>query len=186
MKEFAQKVDMDAIIDYIIAQSLMGNYDIHNQNWWNATDGTVLWQPILYDVDRCMVSSSNVLSKYFSSGGIEYNNNGDRIYMEIPCGLKQNRAWCQRFTERFAELLCTDLSEERLHLLLDEMAAVLRPEMKEHIARWKMPASLEAWEKNIQAMHQYISKRCKLLPQQIKHLFSLSDAEWDALLAKYQ
>lgn len=188
-EEFQKKVDMDAFIDYLIAQSFFGNYDIHNQNWWNSTDGTILWQPILYDVDRCLnetSASSNVLGMYFNSSGVVHNRVGDRIMMEIPCGLKKNATWCKRFVERYAELLCTDLSEERLSSLLDEMAAALRPEMKEHTALWKMPESLKSWESNIKEMHQCISKRYSVISSQIRHQFSLSDADWKALLNKYK
>lgn len=188
-EEFLQKVDMDAFIDYLIAQSFFGNYDIHNQNWWNSTDGKVLWQPILYDIDRCLNTtsvSSNVLGMYFTSSGVVHNRQGDRIMMEIPCGLKKNAAWCRRFVERYAELLCTDLSEARLNSLLDEMADALRPEMKEHAALWKMPDSLKSWEGSIKEMHRCISKRYATVYSQIKHQFSLSDAEWNALLDKYK
>ena len=88
--------------------------------------------------------------------------------------------------ERYAELLCTDLSEERLSSLLDEMAAELRPEMQEHTALWKMPESVKSWESNIQDMHSYISKRYDVISSQIKRQFSLSDGEWKALLNKYK
>ena len=178
---------MDAFIDYLIAQSFFGNYDIHNQNWWNAGD-QILWQPILYDIDRCLNEtslSSNVLAMYFNSSGVVHNLKGDRILMEIPCGLKKNAAWRQRFVERYAQVLCTDFSEERLLGLLDSMADELRPEMAEHTALWQMPDSLSAWEKNIQQMRQCLSRRYAKITGQIKSQFSLSASEWDALMKKY-
>jgi spore coat protein CotH len=184
---FCQMMDMDAFIDYLVAQSFFGNYDIHNQNWWNAGD-RIRWQPILYDVDRCLnetSANSNVLGMYFNSNGVVHNQLGDKILMEIPCGLKKNASWRQRFVERYAELLCTEFREDRLLALLDEMAAALRPEMAEHTARWKMPESVSAWEKNVRIMRQCISQRYAVVAGQIKRQFSLSDAEWNALMAKY-
>ena len=184
---FCQMMDMDAFIDYLVAQSFFGNYDIHNQNWWNAGD-SIRWQPILYDVDRCLnetSANSNVLGMYFNSSGVVHNQLGDKILMEIPCGLKKNASWRQRFVERYAELLCTEFREDRLLALLDEMAAALRPEMAEHTARWKMPDSVSAWEKNVGIMRQCISQRYAAVAGQIKRQFSLSDAEWNALMAKY-
>ena len=186
---FLQKMDVDAFIDYLICQSFFGNYDIHNQNWWGTSDGTILWQPILYDVDRCLNDTSvnsNVLGMYFNTAGVVHNRVGDRIMMEIPCGLKKNAAWRQRFLERYAEVLCTEFSEARLLALLDEMADALRPEMAEHTARWSMPDSVSAWEKNVQQMRQCISRRYEKITTQIKRQFSLSDAEWNALLNKYR
>ena len=186
-EELCRRMDMDAFIDYLIAQSFFGNYDIHNQNWWNAGD-QILWQPILYDIDRCLNEtsvSSNVLGMYFNSSGVVHNLKGDRILMEIPCGLKKNAAWRQRFVERYAQVLCTDFSEERLLGLLDSMADELRPEMAEHTALWQMPDSLSAWEKNIQQMRQCISRRYAKITGQIRGQFSLSASEWDALMKKY-
>ena len=186
--EFLQRMDVDAFNDYLIAQSFFGNYDIHNQNWWGTTDGKLLWQPILYDIDRCLNETSlnsNVLGMYFNSSGVVHNLKGDRILMEIPCGLKKNAAWRQRFVERYAQVLCTDFSEERLLGLLDSMADELRPEMAEHAARWQMPDSLSSWEKSIQLMRQCISRRYAKITGQIKSQFSLSASEWDALMEKY-
>ena len=123
---------------------------------------------------------------YFNAHGVVHNRDGDKILMEIPCGLKQNEAWRQRFVERYAELLCTDLSESRLSALLDEMVAALRPEMAEHTARWSMPDSLEAWEKSVENMHDCLSRQYDAIVTQIKKQFSLSDAQWDEIIAKYR
>ena len=185
-EEFCQMMDMDAFIDYIIAQSFFGNYDIHNQNWWNAGD-QILWQPFLYDVDRCLnISGSNVLGLYFKPEGIVHNKLGDRIMMEIPCGLKKNAAWRQRFLDRFAQVLCTEFSEERLLALLDEMADTLRPEMKEHIARWDMPGSMKDWETNIRRLRRNITNRHAEITRHIQSQFSLTNAKWKEYLDKYQ
>ena len=105
--------------------------------------------------------------------------------MEIPCGLKKNAAWRQRFVERYAQVLSTEFAEERLQALLDEMADALRPEMEAHVARWGMPSSMIFWEGSIQQMHQCISKRYDRITAQIKSQFGLSDGEWDALMSKY-
>ncbi len=185
---FAQRVNIDALTDYVIAQSFFGNYDIHNQNWWNVANSAVLWQPILYAVDRCLTpagASYNVLGMYFNESGVVHNPLGDRIMMEIPCALKKNAAWRERFTERYAELLCTEFSPERLLALLDEMAEALRPEMAEHVARWQMPESAASWETSVSEMRECILGRYDTVARQIKGQFSLSDAQWEALLAKY-
>ena len=188
MALFSESVNMDAIIDYIIVQSFLGNYDIHNQNWWNSEDGVIPWQPFLYDVDRCLNKesfSSNVLFMYFNKQGIVHNRQGDRIYMDIPCGLFENEKWRERFVSRYAELLKSELSSQRLHSILDDMVNEMRPEMSKHIDLWKKPSSLATWEKNIQEMHLLIDERYDYITTQIIRLFSLSNEEWESLLAKY-
>lgn len=188
MQQFSEMADVDAITDYIIAQSFFGNYDIHNQNWVSSTDGSIPWQPYLYDIDRCLNQesfSSNVLYMYFDSHGVVHDRQGDRIMMEIPCGLKNDKTWSKAFVERYAQLLCTEFSEKRLLALLDEMEKELRPEMEAHIAKWKMPNSVESWERSVKEFREYISKRYAYIVPKIKSLFNVSDAEWDALIAKY-
>ena len=187
---FSKMVDMDAIIDYLIAQSFFGNYDISNQAWWGTSDGRIKWQPYLYDVDRCLHERSygtNVLQLYFSKNGAKFGEFGDRkIHMEIYCGLHANKAWRKRVAERYAELLCTDFSEARLSALLDQMAEEMLPEMEKHIALWGKPSSVQRWKSEIKLMHQLISKRYEYIIPRVKNIFDISDAEWDAMIAKYQ
>ena len=186
---FCQRVDMDAIIDYVIAQSFFGNYDIHNQNWWGTSDGRIKWQPYLYDLDRCLDERSysiSVLHLYFSKSA-KFGENGDKkIYMEIYNGLRKNKDWSKRAAERYAQLLCTDLSEERLSALLDEIAGEMRPEMAAHIKQWGSPKSLQKWEANVKQMHKLISDRYKYIIPKIKSVFGVSDAEWNAWMEKYR
>lgn len=109
----------------------------------------------------------------------------DRNRMEIPCGLKKNKDWCDAFVNRYAELLCTDFSEQRLLSLLDEMTDRLRPEMEQHIAKWKLPDSVSTWENSVLSFRRYISMRCDYIEKNIKKLFHVSDEAWDALIAQY-
>ena len=189
VETFSQWVDIPCVTDYLIAQTFFGNYDIHNQNYWATDDYTIRWRPYLYDVDRCLCERrtwTNLFHDYFNADGVVYNPMGDRVNMDIYCALRKNAAWREQLIERYAELLSTTLSVERLTELLDEMAAVLRPEMPRHIAAWGLPASMADWEAAIDAMREQIALRHAEIQRQIQKEFDLTEAQWNACLAQYQ
>ena len=189
LEEFSQSIDLDAVTDYLFAQSFFGNYDIHNQNYWSTSDLAVTWRPFLYDVDRSLNKTSmksNVLAMYFNKDGIVHDRAGDRIYMEIYCALKENATWRDSFLKRCAELLCSDFSEETLLTLFDSMAAALRPEMERHTEKWGTPQSLRSWEQNIASMRENIEGSSERMQKHIRSVFRLSEEEWAEYMALYQ
>lgn len=189
VETFSQWVDVPYVTDYLIAQTFFGNYDIHNQNYWATDDYTIRWRPYLYDVDRCLCehrTGTNLFRDYFNADGVVYNPMGDRVNMDIYCALRKNAAWRERMIERYAELLGTSFSVERLTALLDEMAAALRPEMPRHIATWGMPASMADWEAAVDAMREEIRLRHAEIQRQIQKEFGLTAAQWNARLDRYR
>jgi len=190
LKTFAQWVDVDYIVDYLIAQTFFCNYDIKNQSYWATTDYRIRWRPQFYDIDRCFTDNSsnrNLFNGYFSKRGVVYDAAAGKVVnMDLYAYLRDNRAWCDRFVRRYAWLLCTDFSVERLQALLDEMAGALRPEMARHIDRYHAPASLEEWEKYVASMRREIEIRYEIIQEQICTEFRLPRSDWDAIMAEAQ
>ena len=190
LKTFSQWVDVDYITDYMIAQTFFCNYDIKNQSYWATDDYAIRWRPVFYDIDRCFTDGSsnrNMFKGYFSKKGVTYDRTAGRVaIMDLYAYLRDNAAWCDRFVRRYAELLCTDFSVERLQSLLDEMAAALRPEMEQHIALFRTPRSMAEWEKSIASMRDEIALRHEAIQEQLCSEFHLSRAQWDAILAEAQ
>lgn len=188
LEAFGAWVDVAHVTDYLIAQTFFGNYDIHNQNCWASDDYAIRWRPYLYDVDRCLCpgrSELNLFQQYFNAQGVAYNPSGDRVNMDIYCALRENAAWRDAFLDRYAQLLCSDFSVDRLTALLDEMAAALRPEMERHIARWGLPASLADWEAGVAAMRAEIPLRHAAIQRQLQQEFGLTPDAWAAYLARH-
>ena len=77
------------------------------------------------------------------------------------------------------------LSAERLTSLLDEMAAVMRPEMARHIARWRRPSSVDAWEKNLAVLRTHLEKRPEIALQHVRDYFGISRDQIDAWVAEF-
>ena len=184
--QFSQWVDVDYIIDYLIAQTFFCNYDVKNQSYWATDDYIIRWRPVFYDIDRCFTERSsyrNIFSSYFNRNGVVYDAVEGRVAnMDIYAALRDNPGWCDRFVRRYAQLLCTDFSVERLQALLDEMAEVLRPEMQQHIELYFEPSSVNEWEQHIQSMHKEIEIRYEIIQEQICSEFRLQRADWDAIM----
>ena len=185
VEQFAQWVDVDYIIDYVIAQTFFCNYDVKNQSYWATSDYSIRWRPVFYDIDRCFTDGSsprNLFQSYFNQDGVRYDTAGHTVNMDIYAALRRNPAWCSRFVRRYAELLQSDFSVERLQALLDKTAAALRPEMERHIALYHAPASVNEWEKCVASMREEIARRHVQIQKQIREEFRLSESEWEALL----
>lgn len=185
-EQFSQWVDVDYIIDYLVAQTFFCNYDVKNQSYWATDDYSIPWRPVFYDIDRCFTENSsrrNLFDSYFNRDGVVYDKEQNRVAnMDLYAALRDNPGWCDRFIRRYAQLLCTDFSVERLQGLLDEMADALRPEMPQHIKLFSNPSSMEEWEQHIQSMHNEIEIRYEIIQEQICSEFHLQRADWDAIM----
>ncbi len=186
-QKFLEKVDADAFIDYVICRQLFLDTDSFNQKYWRTTDYRVKWRPILYDLDYAMFSSSanrNIAHLYFNKEGTA-SKNGSRSYFYFTVALRTNAGWRQKFIERYAELVMTQLSGESLTKLLDQMTKELEPEMERHIARWKYPKSISSWKSNIKTFRSNLEKRPMIALEHIRKEFKISESEMNALIAKY-
>ena len=184
--EFAQWVDVDYIVDYVIAQTFFCNYDVKNQSYWATSDYSIRWRPVFYDIDRCFTDGSskrNLFSSYFNRNGVLYDAAAGRVVnMDLYAALRRNPAWCERFLHRYAELLQTDFSVDRLQSLLDRVADTLRPEMEQHIALYHAPASIEEWEKYVASMRKEIAARHEEIQNQICSEFRITRSAWNAIM----
>ena len=184
--EFAQWVDVDYIVDYVIAQTFFCNYDVKNQSYWATSDYSIRWRPVFYDIDRCFTDGSskrNLFSSYFNRNGVLYDSAAGRVVnMDLYAALRRNPAWCDRFLHRYAELLQTDFSVERLQSLLDRVADALRPEMEQHIALYHAPASMEEWEKYVASMRKEIAVRHEEIQNQICSEFRITRSAWNTIM----
>ncbi|MDO4564559.1 MAG: lamin tail domain-containing protein [Clostridia bacterium] len=185
-QEFLQWVDADYFMDYIIAQSYAANSDMFNQKYWRAQDYSIKWRPIFYDLDFCFRSATRtgVLSAYFTEEGVP-SANGSLSNMDIYCALLQNDGWRAKFIERYVEIVVTYFNAERMTALLDEMAAVMEPEMQRHIARWGRPKSFSYWQEEIAELRSIVERRPEYALNALKNYFGVSDELISSYIAKY-
>ena len=148
---FCEYVDADAWIDYIIARSYCGDGDIYNQKMWNTNDYEIKWRPVFFDCDFSFRSkTSNTLFQYFTGEGFT-TPDGSKTNMYIPTALKKNASWCEKFVERYAEVM--KFFPEYSLKLYDEMVDEIREEMKRHTARWGF-MSYSSWENAVKEQRE--------------------------------
>lgn len=176
--EYISKADQDMFIDYLCAQFFFANGDVYNQKYIGSTDGSLKWRPVFYDLDMLFSSNSpsgNVMGTYFRSEVVPVGVNGNVVDMGLYYGFYKNESWRERFVERYAEVLNTVLTNERLLDLFDEMTAMVDSELDRHIERWGRPSSRSKWESEVASLRSCIERRREYAKSNLQRYFSLSD-----------
>ncbi|MEN8230505.1 MAG: CotH kinase family protein [Bacteroidota bacterium] len=185
------QMDMDEYISYQVIQIFFGGRDWPGNNikYWRSREAPhKKWRWILYDLDH-------MFKEYFSDIMEEAT--------EVDCGcvwpnppwstylfrrLLENEEFKNEFTQRFAIYSTTHFSRERLHSFIDQLQAVLAPEIPRHIERWggqktNLPDntwvspifnSVSEWEANVQVMRDFTDTRHELAMKHLSDYFGTS------------
>ena len=187
-QKFAEWVDTDYFIDYLVCSTYLCNSDMANQKYWHTKDNTIRWRAIFYDFDYSMGYNGgsvkrNIIGSFFRKDGTPTATS--RVYTHIAYALVHNPGWRERFIERYVELIVTTFAPERAVRILNELKAEMAPEMKRHIARWKNPGSYDKWLSNVKAVQRWMEQRPQYALNNLKSYFKLSQSYIDELVAKY-
>ena len=166
----ASLVDIDNLIDYVIAQAHIGNRSwAHNIRAWRprTTDGK--WRWMIFDLDRGF--------RYASYNSLEEMANRFHPFSE----LLTNDIFKNRFIGRFVEYMNDSFSPARVVPLLDSLRSVIAPEMPNHIQRWDGfcgnnvcgISSMELWQDYVAEMRNIVGMRPATVRQQLIDLFDL-------------
>ncbi len=178
-RQLESRVDVDAFIDYVIAETFYCNADNGNVKYWrdNAEGGK--WKPILFDLDASINAynyKSNRISYYFQKG--EFSN--------ILYALKQNDEFCEKFIERYAFFLNEVFIEEKISSDIDDIIEDISLEMQYHIERWGRPNSYNVWHANVLTLKDNIISRRYYVVGQLAYEFNLEDSEIKELFPWYE
>lgn len=192
-KKYTDRADSDYFMDYVIAQTFFSNTDMYNQKYVHTTDNTLKWRPVLYDLDWGFKNSpkTSVFGRFFRSepiwlselvgddGQPKLDENGEvkRNYVDMALfyGFFKNKEWRAQFVERYAEVLNTILTDEKLLSTFDAMVASVESEMPRTIARWGKPSSMNKWESEVKKMRDNIAARREYAIANLQSFFHLSD-----------
>ena len=173
-----EMLDLNNFIDYMILEIYSANIDWprNNHKVWRATGQYSKWRHIAYDLD-------------FSTGFLERNkydhaslDHAVTVGTEWPwrdCSniifrkLLENDEFVNLFLTRFEYHLNHTFESKSLASKLDEMSAIYRPEMDEHIERWGYPESVDRWEQYVEEMKKFIRKRPCFLREHIADFFQV-------------
>lgn len=183
---YIEKIDEAYFIDYLIARTYACDTDMINQKYWRVR-GSIKWRPLLFDLDLAMRSPkrNDVMDKYFSKNPV-VSPHGYQSVFYVFAVLKTNKGFCQKFVERYVEILYTQYDTDRLLKLLDDMIAEYESEMPRQIKRWGNPKSMSKWQDYLNDVRTFVKGRREVMIEKLKKSFKVSDSEMEALIAKYK
>lgn len=191
-----ERMDLDNFRDYHIAQIYYRNTDWPGNNidyWRKRTDGLQedalpghdgRWRWLMYDTDFGFnldyryvpgvwdEARHNTLQFAVDGSGDDWPN--PQWSVQMLRGTLRNDAFRHDFINRFAGLLNTAFSEERVSEKIDEMYEALAPHMEEHIRRWSGPETIQDWEDQVETMRTFARDRPDYQRAHIHSYFSLN------------
>ncbi|MCE7060305.1 CotH kinase family protein [Dyadobacter sp. CY343] len=170
-----ERMDMDNFIDYCVLELYAANWDwpYGNVTYWRhkvpynpaagkGKDGRWRWS--LFDVD-------------LSFEELDANQFGKAL--GAPDFLLQyllpNPTFRKKFINRYADLINSYFQPQRLLAEIESCKNAISGEIPENIKRWNRPASVDAWEANIQLMVNFATNRPNIARGHIQSQFGLNE-----------
>ena len=188
-----REMDVVSFIDYNIARIYSGDRDgvtDHVAIWRKRTDPDPAagpghdgrWRWHTWDFDNAFMGQNNTMEFYANDGlddaerasatGIHSAFHRSPEFTAMIVSLFRNDEFRTTFLNRFAGFLNTVFHPDEMRAAIDASAAVLEPEMPEHIARWGYPASLEYWRDQIASHQRFVAARPAVQRRQIVEYFT--------------
>jgi len=144
------KVDIDSLIDWFIIEAYSGNTDTQgNLRLFRSFENGNKWTFAFYDIDWGFVNPYNCFTLLIQGGG---NVGGEMP--TILWGLLNNAEFKEKLIARYAEVYNTVLSNEHVLEKIDELAAVVEPEVARDRERWGL--ELEKWYEEVENLRRFI------------------------------
>lgn len=154
------KIDIENFIQYIVVQTYINNIDWPQSNVkvWRSKNSTLdlnegnyedgKWRWMLFDTDRSFNDYKSIRLEYILNPNISldhipessmwaYTKDYEWSFILIQ-NLFKNEEFRTEFVDTFNYYLDTIFASENVVKKINEMAAVLEPEIEEHFNRWGM------------------------------------------------
>ena len=183
--EAATMIDIDNLLDYYSAQVYFGNNDWPHNNidYWRARvpfdpeappgqDGR--WRWLMFDVDRSLGHETGPefdMIDWITQPTI----NGQTWPNELFLNLLDNEQFTHDFINRMADHLNSAFTSERVAGVIDSLSGPVSELISEHIQRWSLPPSVQAWQGHVEEMYRYAEERPGYLRTHITGHFGIPD-----------
>ncbi|MFW5973155.1 MAG: CotH kinase family protein, partial [Bacteroidota bacterium] len=185
-RELETMMDVDNYTDYFIANIFFDNVDWPHKNadfWRFRRDGfnpgalpgqDGRWRWALFDTDFGFGLGGD-----HNPGASPYRNTlehatqlneGTALFRRML----QNGGYRHAFISRFADHLNSIFTTRRVTGVIDSMAAVIRPEVPEHLSRWRYPRSVFVWNGNVEVLREFARRRPDAVREHIRSRFGLA------------
>lgn len=171
----ASQIDITNVIDYWIAESYVANNDTVNVRFFSSPyieDGK--WHWIYYDLDFAWYNvHMDYYTRYLTApGGM---GDGDTYENTIIRSLFESAAFRQQWLERLSYNMANTWKTENVLARIDEIQAVLEPEIGRDHAEWGL--SVSEWRDCVDELREYARQRPYYLLRSTKYFFGLSDEQ---------
>ncbi|NLM49364.1 MAG: hypothetical protein GX196_00225 [Clostridiaceae bacterium] len=199
-KYLEDRIDFENLATYFILQSYIANTDWPHNNirYWRyrterplpdapyGLDGK--WRWLLYDAD-CIFGSrydSSAAQMNFSYNALNSAINNNNLSSNLLKALLKSQRFSDYFKARLEDMLNITLTEERLLYRINELDNTIKPEILEHVIRWRYPAmatslaqrelevpSSQKWDYNISQMRLFAAQRPAIFKSHYKSYFKM-------------
>ncbi len=166
-----ERLDIDSMFTHAAYEIILGNVDFTNVRIYRVPGGK--WRFLLFDVEACWRNLDKTPIEYY----IKPLNAKVQGFRHEPLNaLLKVPEMKARFLNRVSELLATVFRWDNVEARFNEIIAQVEPILPRHIERWKN-MKLSNWKKNISATKYYARVRPKKVPEMLKKVMKLTDAE---------
>lgn len=183
------RIDIKSYIDYMLSEIYMVNTDWPGNNikYWRlrtpqfqptagpGKDGR--WRWIMFDTDfgfgiyNAGDFTRDMMAFATMTNGPDWPNPEWSTFLFRK--LLENESFRTEFIVRFCDQLNTAFLPEVVQAIIDNMKAVIEPEMVRHIQRWKTPGSLNTWNNHVNNMRNFAGQRPSYAREHLRQHFSL-------------
>ena len=177
----SERMDVDSFRDYMIAEIYNGNTDTYNFQYYRLKGGK--WKFIFYDFCWGFQSPDHETVAYRMG-----KTPSDVCSAKLFSAMLQNKGWKDSFCRRFAELLNTAFTPERVTGLIDQLYGYVEPEIKREREKFnkdtfmgvKQPntnlGTYEGFQSEISKLKDFAQRRPEELKRQLQSNLGLSDS----------
>ena len=182
-----ERVDVENYFEYTAIEMFFGNSDPGNVRFYKLHGEGQKWKWLFYDADYGLFSSSfNSPRSYLKASGMGDQKAGNALLLK----LLENAQMQDLFLRKLGTIFQT-LTSDVMRAKLDELVAILEPEMPMHFARWaefnlkainvESPTTpdgaLRYWRQRINRLQNTIAWRPYVLYGLVQEQFKLSNAQ---------
>jgi hypothetical protein len=176
------RMEVANYINYKAAEIFYYRWDIGNHRLWRPRAPEGRWRWLQFDNDVGWggfwavqpAYNFNMLAADLATDG-SLNGHNTEVTTFLLRNLILNGEFKTDFVHRFYDLMNSVFLPTNTIARINSHAAVLDPEMAEHIARWRQPGSITEWRNNVQYLRDYASRRPAAIRSHLKSRFALSD-----------
>ena len=141
-------LDIDNVVDWFLIEGYTANSDVNgNMRYFKLNDGGK-WQIAFYDLDWTFNYASNCFTNIPDS-------NREVQVSQLINRLLTNARFREQLLSRYSELVSTTLSNEHVLAKIDELQALLEPEVPRERDQWG--SDVDGWHYRLDELRSFIT-----------------------------